>query len=75
MSIRNASPEITFGSQASATKMVGVGDQHKRGRISKRAKRKAVTSADYTKEFLRPKKKKRGKRAAQKRKAKKAINY
>lgn len=74
MSIRNASPEITFGSQASATKMVGVGDQHKRRRISKRAKRKAVTSADYTKEFLRPKKK-RGKRADQKRKAKKAINY
>lgn len=65
MSIRNASPEITFGSQASATKMVGVGDHHKRSRISKRAKRNAVTSADYTKEFLRPKKKrsKKSKRA------------
>ena len=39
--------------------MVGVGDSKKRKRIAGRAKRKAVALADYTKEFLRPKKKRK----------------
>ena len=59
MSIRGASPEMTFSSLVSATNMVGVGDSKKRKRIAGRAKRKAVALADYTKEFLRPKKKRK----------------